>query len=214
MPVRNLFNVTIRKNRGYRSSATLFLTAKIMKKLLVFLMTLALALSLVSCAQLSREEAVEVLSDLIPRAAALNEIIWGAGLQTDESYELLAYDVARYCEVNDASPYKTLAELRAECEAVFSESFMVIIDEICFSGNDELTPRYAESAAGRLQVNVSARSFKMRSVLYPERARVVYGIGDVLKVKIPCDFDGKPDEDYEVTLVLEDGVWKIDSPTY
>lgn len=185
-----------------------------LKKILLILCGALLLLSLTSCGALDDDEAREVLSDLLPKAAELNEIIWGAGLPPAETPEASAAGTAKYAKVSADCGYSTLAELRAAAEAVFSAEFMEIINTTAFDGTEETFPRYNETTDGVLQVNTSEKGFTLRSTLYPDRARVLYGIGDLLKVAVPCDFDGKPADDYEIILVRENGLWKIDSPTY
>lgn len=188
-----------------------------MKKTALFMLTALLVLCFSSCTQqVSDEEARALLSELIPKAEYLNEAFWGSGLPAKggAAYDSASALSSQYCEVAPDCPYQTLSQLYSAAAEIYSSEYMKIISESAFDGSDDIQPRYSENSDGVLTVDLSNAGFELSTVLYPEKATVKRCSFGVLEVAVPCDFRGEPDDDYIITLVDEDGVWKLDSPTY
>lgn len=177
-----------------------------------------LAMVLMSCrigsADITDADARQILSELIPKAAELNEIFLGKGLEPSEYLDTGIAVAQRYIEVSADCPYQTVGELASAAESVFSSEYCAILFESAFYGTDDFNPRYSESESGVLQINVNDEGHKLRTVLYPETASVKNKFDGRTAVSIQAEFDGKPYDDVIVYLVNENGSWLIDSPTY
>ncbi|MGI6742885.1 MAG: hypothetical protein ACOX4O_04385 [Eubacteriales bacterium] len=188
-----------------------------MKKYIKLLAVVLIALLfVVSCGQeVSDDEARQILSEIIPKAEVFNEAFWGKGLPAVDSAVLDPNKkVSRqYYDVSPDCPYQTIAELKAAAAEVYSAEYMKIIAETAFDGTDEFFPRYME-ADGQLRVDIAFQGYNLRTKLRPNEAKVRRASFGLLEVAVPCDFDGQPSEDYIIILVNENGVWKLDSPTY
>ncbi len=184
-----------------------------MKKL--FIILIALTLLLTSCGPIG-DEALTKLPDLISRAEVLNEYIWGLGPEVEDYTESeISSGSAKYVRVAASAKFTTLPALTEEILQVFSTSYCENIIEIAVSGSEEVASRYGEDTSdGRLTFNVTSRGFELRTKLDPSKA-VVKSIGfNRVEIDVPCTFDGIDDGMYTVALVLENGMWKLDSPTY
>ncbi|MFA6948065.1 MAG: hypothetical protein WCQ72_03715 [Eubacteriales bacterium] len=188
-----------------------------MKKLISVALTALLVFSLACCSpSVTDEQARSILAGLIPKAEYLNDVFWGEGLAAKggASYNASSSISSQYYEVSADCPYQTLVQLYSAAAEVYSDDYLKIISETAFDGSDDIQPRYSENDAGVLTVNVSNKGFELSTTLHPEKATVKRCSFGVLEVAVPCEFRGEPDEDYIITLVDEDGVWKLDSPTY
>lgn len=188
-----------------------------MKRFTAVLIILA-AVLLTSCrigsADITDADARQILSELIPKAAELNEIFLGKGLEPSEYLDTGISTTHRYIEVSANSPYQTVGELASAAESVFSSEYCSILFESAFYGTEDFQPRYSESESGVLQINVNDEGYKLRTVLYPETAVVKNKFDGRTAVSVQAEFDGKPYDDVIVYLVNENGRWLIDSPTY
>jgi len=165
---------------------------------------------------LNDEEAREILRDLIPRSAELNEIFWGTGLPVVEydADDLPKSIKWKYIDVTPDCKYQTMAEIDAEASQVFTYKFLQVIYSWAFFGTYDLPSRYSESDKGVLQRNVMDEGFELTTVFYIDETRVKSGLGDSVTVAVPADVLGAPYGDIDLKLVRENGVWLLDSPTY
>lgn len=189
-----------------------------MKRTLGVIFVVIIILGMTSCrlgfANLTDDEARTILTELIPIAEEMNEAFLGKGLESMEYTESEFARTAKYVEVSPQSKYQTVAELSTAAESVFSSEYCKILFESGFVGTDEFTPRYSESADGKLQINVNDKGYELRTKLYPENAVVKHKYEGKTAVSVPAEFDGKPYDNVIIYLVNENGKWLIDSPTY
>ena len=181
---------------------------------LLFVLMLPLPV-LTGCGASSSAQALEALPDLVARAEVLNEYIWGQGAPLEnDTAGASGKSVAQYERVAGDAPFTTLAALTEEILQVYSTEYCKIIMEIVLEGNDDVFPRYNEDEDGRLTCDVTNDGFVLSTKLDPSQARVKSSGFNRVKAAVPCTFQGEPDGDYIVTLVYENGAWKLDSPTY
>lgn len=180
------------------------------------LLVLMLPLLLAGCGASSNAAALAALPDLVARAEVLNEYIWGYGAPVEQDIaDAAGQAAARYVRVAPDAPFTTMAALTEEILQVYSTEYCKIILEIVLEGSDDVFARYNEDTEdGRLTRDVTVEGFPLRTKLDPSQARVKSTGFNRVKVAMPCTFDGEPDGDYIVTLVFENGAWKLDSPTY
>jgi len=182
----------------------------------VLLTSLWITVSCTAFSPLNDEQVREILRDLIPRSAEINEIFWGRGLPTveyDES-ELPRSINWKYYEVTSDCKYQSIAEIDAAASQVFTYKYLQIMYQWAFLGIDGGMPRYSENDKGKLERNVMDNGFEYSTVFHIEEARVKSGYGDSVTVIVPADVEGEPYGDIELVLVRENGVWLLDSPTY
>lgn len=164
----------------------------------------------------SGNEALGALPELIERAEVLNAYIWGKGpelVEYDDS-ALTASGTSKYVKVADTAEYTTLAALTEDILKTYSTDYCDIIIEIVLEGGEETFARYSEDAEGNLTFNVRSAGYDLRTVLDVSGAEVKSTGFNRVIVSVPCTFDGQPDGNYEVSMVWENGEWKLDGPTY
>ena len=176
---------------------------------LAVILAILSVLSLSGCSNVTDAELQSFLPELIAKAAEYNEIIWGKGLEYVKNDE-----TNRYRDVTDECNFRSTTALMNAFSEVYSADYMSLINETAFVGTDDVFARYNDGDDGILQVDSQNTGFNLRTTLHPESAKVLHTGFGLLRVSIPCEFDGEAADDYEVTLVKEDGKWKIDSPTY
>lgn len=179
------------------------------------------------------------MEELIPRAAELNEIIWGKGLPLDPEAEppLDTVTGAQYRPVAPESPYKSTDELRAAIAEVYSNAYITsAINYAAFDGSEgaddgyELYPRYSDlrlvdaddNVTDILGIDIMNRGFELTAELDPSDVSFVRRIlrfnglwwdSDLITVSLTEHYNGSTSR-RELNLRLEDGVWLLDDPTY
>lgn len=180
-----------------------------MRKLsfLLILSVVTLAL-LASCGSgVSDKALLEALNTLAPEAQALYGVIYGDTLPHGDALD------DGYCQISSASPYKSISEIRAAIDRVFSPEYAKILANTAFSGvsSDEgaISAKFVERG-GVLFVNPevtadfgAARTFDISG------AKVLKKNPYMAIVLLPHS-----DGDLEVTMQNVNGKWMIDSPMF
>lgn len=177
------------------------------------------------CAKISEEEAKLEIRKLVDASYDLNVIIYGEGLpyyeRTDTINQL-------YAPVADTAKYKSISNLKVAIRKTFSESYSKILEATAFEGQEGVEfgyhnqPRYIE-VLGELMVLKDFYNVDFDSDKYGEYEGIKvqkYNTNVIKIVKISKRFvegeitsvDGRTT--IRVTLVLENGEWRLDSPTY
>lgn len=177
------------------------------------------------CAKISEEEAKLEIKKLVDASYDLNVIIYGEGLpyyeRTDTINQL-------YAPVADTAKYKSISNLKVAIRKTFSESYSKILEATAFEGQEGVEfgyhnqPRYIE-VLGELMVLKDFYNVDFDSDKYGEYEGIKvqkYNTNVIKIVKISKRFvegeitsvDGRTT--IRVTLVLENGEWRLDSPTY
>lgn len=209
-----------------------------MKKILSFLLTAVMAVSLVISLPSCKKESIEpdeiraALETLIPASAELNEIYFGRGLPTaadEEGYtdpnDGLLYEQLIYEQVLPSCKYQTEAELREATLAVFTESYANALFERGFSG---LTVKYDQSGLSSTmyaiyietdgvltkRTNVKDEALRLGREYRIDKMTVVRQKNDYVVVDIPTVMDGEESVTVTLKLVITENGWRLDSPTY
>ena len=179
------------------------------------------------------------MAELIPKAAELNEIIWGKGLPVDPEAEPLLETVtgAQYRPVAPDAAYKSTDELRAAIAEVYSDAYIrSAINYTAFEGSEgaddgyELYPRYSDMrlvseddvVTDILGIDITGRGFELKAVLDPSDVRFERRIlewnglwwqSELITVSLTEEFNGSTSR-RELNLRIEAGVWLLDDPTY
>ena len=183
------------------------------------------------------EEVYDDFAALIEASYEINDIFFGEGLPTyarDGAYAtenfiyygFEGYDTYEFVAEN--SPYYYLEDVKYAAAAVYSADYLEEISTMAFVGYaDEstgtvTTARYLESPEGYLlryafgdkdpfNILPGARRYKLDTmqIVKPSSPKSV-------NVKVDSYLLGAEDEILSVTLrfVLEDGEWRLDTPTY
>ena len=177
------------------------------------------------CAKISEEEAKLEIKKLVDASYDLNVIIYGEGLPYYERTDTIKQ---LYAPVADTAKYKSISNLKVDIRKTFSESYSKILEATAFEGQEGVEfgyhnqPRYIE-VLGELMVLKDFYNVDFDSDKYGEYEGIKvqkYNTNVIKIVKISKRFvegeitsvDGKTT--IRVTLVLENGEWRLDSPTY
>lgn len=197
-----------------------------MKKILIAVLSLALFLGMLSgCGEnklkITDEEALEVLSDLVPRSYEINEMFFGQGLPREDE---TVYEKTKYVPVDIAkSPYLTVAAMKNAAEEVYSGNYLDSIYVIMFIGTEssesdglldnDTSPRYKE-ISGELCIDAAYKPHDILGRLTVQSVKVAKRTADYVAVDAVCvDEDGN-ELDKTFYLTVENGVWLLDGPTY
>lgn len=180
-------------------------------------------ISLSSCKKaelMSDAEAVEILSELLPKAEEINEIIWGKGLPVEPGQDeaLKTVTAAQYRTVAKDAPYQSTEELKSAICSVYSDAFFNnTIKYACFEGADDalenteaqLYPRYKDNDAGVLIVDITNSGFELTTKIDPAGAKVISAENNKQTVEVDTN-NGK----IKLVIVNDGSGWKLDTPTY
>jgi hypothetical protein len=144
------------------------------------------------------------LERLLPLSYEMNEIFWGKGLE----YQMLETN-DRYMPVTESCPYKTTQEILDKASEVFSEEYIAIIKDAIFTDSEDIDPRYIE-VNGVLKADKTQEGFDIKGNIVVESAVVKKQNRTTVIVSAEYE-DGV---ETEITLVLRDGKWYLNSPTY
>ena len=177
------------------------------------------------------------MTELIPKAAVINAVVWGEGLPADPAADppLESVTGAQYRVVSPDAPYQTVEELRAAISAVYSERFIrEHVSYIVFDGGEglfgEMQPRYKAmkvigkdgEAVERLGVDVTRKGYQLTAVIDPASVRFSRRIpewnglwwdSDRIAVTVTETYNGVTSE-RELSMREQDGVWYLDEATY
>ncbi len=193
-------------------------------KIILILLSLIMLLSLVSCDKaelITDSEAQQILTELLPKAEEINEIIWGKGLPIEPGQDeaLKTVTAAQYRTVAKDAPYQSTEELKGAICAVYSEAFFNnTIKYACFEGADDaledtqaqMYPRYKDNDAGVLIVDITNPGFEITTKIDASSAKVVSAESDNKQTVEVDTNNGK----MKIVIVNEGSGWKLDTPTY
>lgn len=200
-----------------------------MKKILILLISLVLAVSFFSCSscnepkeplEISEEKAFEVLCDLVPRSYEFNVIFFGEGLPHEDG----EYDDTMYVEVDlSESKYASISEIKAEVERVYSERYLKSIYVNMFVGSkttssdglldNDVSPRY-KVIDGKLMIDASYDEIDIMGKLTVVSTKVVKKTPEYVSVDAVCHDENGNEIEKRFFLTLENEVWLLDGPTY
>ena len=205
---------------------------KITRNLIIVHLFAALLLTVCSCS--SEPPALDEVKDeyaaLIEASYEINGIVFGDDVETyDRKDEEVIkngvyYDVPEgfynYEFLTENNKYRTEDEIRDAALKVYSEDYILSVLDSCFEGfmddNGEtaVQPKYL-NYTGRLMLNTEYEvyvvgdrryDFDTMEITKPSSAKIVNVTLDAL--------DGDERTSTRLTFVLQDGEWRLDSPTY
>lgn len=199
-----------------------------MKKIFFLVLALVLTSSCFSscAADMSDAEAADILAGLVPLSQELNAVFWGDGLPLEDENAEPVQTVSgpQYYPVSQDSPYKTINEIKAAAEQVFSADYLADIYVMAFDGYEydggddgtvyTFNPRFKDNDDGVLCVDIANElSYNLDNEIKTETAKITDRGSGIIEVSVKCVRDGE-ESDMKITLKEQDGVWLLDSPTY
>ena len=196
------------------------------KGIVAGLLSVVLCITFVSCSEkpleISEEEALVVLKELVPKSYEFNVIFFGEGLPAvEEAYEEEHTSTAYY-QVREDCGYHSVDAIKTAAEKVYSERYLSGVYVAAFEGvtaessdgmlDTSVSPRYQE-INGALHVDVSASSVAIKGELTVIAATVTQKTPEYVKLDMTYSENGQ-EAVMTVFLTLQNGVWLLDGPTY
>ncbi|MBQ4065811.1 MAG: hypothetical protein IJD10_06895 [Clostridia bacterium] len=198
-----------------------------MKRILLFVLVILCLVGGTACSEknleISEEEALRVMTELVPLSHELNVIFFGEGLPVTEP-PAERPTATTYLPVSADSPYSSIAAIKTAAEKVYSSRYLEGIYVAAFVGvipesddgsvNTLVSPRYQEFGSG-LQADVSvAPKPNMLGKLTVQSVKVGRATPTYIAVETTCLDEGGNTVVKTILLTIENGVWLLDSPTY
>jgi len=182
--------------------------------------TVAFSLAfLTSCSfgKMSEEEARAELERLLPKAKELCSIFLSDGLKPEEPTEETKNYY--YRKVRSDSPYKTIEELKAAAEEVFSSDFLskeVYIRAFEGLSEERIRPKFGKSTDGVLTIYVGkdAENYPIRQEIYLDTLKVIDGNKYTAIIEVDAKSSQGKTVTITISLVKENGKWLLNSFPY
>ncbi|MBE6636482.1 MAG: hypothetical protein E7618_01620 [Ruminococcaceae bacterium] len=198
------------------------------RNFLVSILALILLLTAFGCGpaklEISEEQALAVLQDLVPRSYEINVILFGNGLPTEDHAGTGAADGAIYYPVTEDCGYRSTAEIKRAAEKIYSARYLSGIYVFAFTGvhSDEedsnldlsVSPRYRDLAEQGLCVNVTVKPIAIRGRLEVLSVTVGKRTSTYVATEVTCRDESGNTLTLHIPLTKENGVWLLDGPTY
>lgn len=144
------------------------------------------------------------LERLLPLSYELNEIFWGKGLPTQD---IDSSD--RMLPVTSDCGYSSTEQILEKAAEVFSKEYLEEIKSAVFTDSDDTDPRYVD-INGVLKADTSVKGFNVKGNIVIESAKIKKQNRGMVVISAEYEDGGST----EITLILQDGKWYLNSPTY
>ena len=201
-----------------------------MKRILSLALLALVLLTAVSCGKApTAEEIRPTLEALIEASYEINDIFFGEGLpaiERDSEYAIKNYvyymdEGGNYDYVTPDCPYQTTDDIKAAAEKVYSSGYLASIYETSFIGVADpnagmLYARYLDTDEGLKKSNIHEAIITAKRIYDFDTMTVVKPSGsDFVNVEIDTHIEGSADIlRIRLTMVNENGEWRLDTPTY
>lgn len=201
-----------------------------MKKALLLILTAVIVLPLLfSCGnkkkkplEISEEEALAVLTELVPLSHEFNVIFFGDGLPVVK-YDGEPTDTAYYEVDVSKTDYTTIASIKKAVERIYSKRYLDSVYVNMFIGSqstsadglldNDVSPRYKE-IQGKLNIDVSYNKLDIMGRLTVVSSEIVKKTHEYVSVKALCLDENGNEINKQFFITKENGVWLLDGPTY
>ncbi len=195
---------------------------KILRSIALSLAVIIMAVGGVACTEPEPADEGEMLTaaaSLLESAVEVNRIFFWEGLpHTDPSGDTVDVGDAEYLELTEDYMYLSESDLMAKAEAVYTDSYCKDIETVAFEGvkvtdDEALFARYVvEQGIMKINRKLSEEGLSERipDITTIETVNITHNTA-VVSVSFTCDGET---EKQDVTLVLEDDGWRLDTPTY
>lgn len=176
-----------------------------LKNNILLIICVVTALLLCSCGGSMTDESVKAeLERLLPLSYEMNEIFWGKGLPYEDNGSN-----AKMKPVTEDCGYTSTEDILSKAAEIFSEGYMKDIKEAVFTDGDDTDARYVD-INGVLKIDTSKKGFDIKGNIDVSTAKIKKQNSGMVIVTAEYEDGGQT----ELTLVLQDGQWYLDSPTY
>ncbi len=176
------------------------------------------------------EEVKDTYTELIEGSYEINGILFGDSMATYSRDSEYAQKSGLYTNVPDGyycyefiaeeNTYQTEDEIRERALEIYSEDYISSVLDSCFNGfmddagDAAVQPKYL-SYMGRLMLNTEYEVYVKSERRYDCSTMEIIKPSNGKIVNIQLDAtDGETTSKVQLTFVLENGEWRLDSPTY
>lgn len=178
------------------------------------------------------EEIINEARSLIETSFEINEIFFGKGLpvSAEDSEEAknfatengLELENVQYLPVTEDSKYKSIDDIKESTAKVYSASYCEYLYSMAFEGYSTedgtaaVYAKYMEDENGILTARIDLAENELPARTYDfDTMKVTEKKEDRACIKMDSYLDGEKEQgSVTFTFVKEDGVWKLDTPTY
>ena len=167
---------------------------------------------------------------LIEASYEINGIVFGDDIETYERDNEEVIKNGTYYNVDDGfynyefltenNKYRSEDEIRAAALAVYSEDYISSVLDACFdgfmdeNGDTAVQPKFL-SYTGMLMLNTEYQVYVSGDRRYDFDTMEIASPSNAKLVNVTIDaIDGDERSQTRLTFVLQDGQWRLDSPTY
>ncbi len=198
-----------------------------MKRIVLFIVSICLLITAFGCGskektlKITEQEALEVLSELVPASYDINVMFFGDGLPSTDEEE---YESTNYVPVDTGKcPYASIVSMKVAAEKVFSKNYLKNVYVVMFEGtkssesdgllNNNMSPRYKEIAS-ELCIDAAYEPYNILGRLNVESVTVSKKTATYVIIDAICTDENSEEINKRFFLTLENGVWLLDGPTY
>lgn len=195
---------------------------KIIRCIAILLAVICMAAGGVACSEpepADKNEVIESAKTLLTEAVEVNRIFFWEGLpHTEPSEDTVDVGDAEYLELTEEYVYLIESDLMTKAEAVYTDAYCKDIETVAFEGvkvsdDEALFARYVvEQGVMKINRKLSEEGLSER-LPDTDTIQVVEVSHDYAVVNLSFTCEGET-EKQNVTLILEDDGWRLDTPTY
>ncbi len=190
------------------------------KRISLVFLAVVMIFSLVSCSSHSDEEIIEAAKTLIEKSYIINEIYYGKGLPTTDE-DSLGFS-SNYAIVDTSCGFASVEDIKKATAEVYASDYCEHLYVVAFEGlstDDRESVSYARFMDDYTDKLTMLKEIKETGAdlnrTYDFSTIVVEKcVRNIATIKIMSLVDGKEDKELTINLILEDGQWKLNTPTY
>lgn len=173
---------------------------------------------LTSCGKkLTEEEILGIFAEKYQTSKILNEYIFGKGLPVSSDGEESDGEGSLYIEVSEEAEYRTKDAFISAINSVYSADYVAetVMPKLFdgFGDDSDISPRYSEKD-GILTKNIKDSGYTLSGSFDPSTATVKKLTSTTARIKAEYITGAGNTEEFELLMLLENGEWKFNGPTY
>lgn len=178
----------------------------------------AAGILLCGCAGADEEEIKSSAAALIEKSYAVNEIYFGCGLPVDE--DATVPDLTNYLPADPECGYSSIDQLKAAASEVYTADYCEYLFTMAFEGlsadeENTIFARYIEAASGlTVRRDLKETGKKLGRTYDLSDITVVKCVRSRAEISVQSYVDGEKDQVVVLSLLRENGAWRLNSPTY
>ncbi len=198
------------------------------KSVLCIFLAIVMLTGMTSCSlfkgPITDEELVEIVAPLLEKDALLSGYIWGNSFDTSSSpsEEDIEARTPIYYAVSLSSPYRSVEELRAAAEELYSADLMVIVNQYAFENSDTIMARFCDDVDDngkvtglRIDITHNHTPYNLTAVAYVNTAVVKRSTKTMIEGEIEITAGASERRSVmEIRLLKEGDAWKLDTQTW